>query len=244
MRFIAGIFLLLINFNLRAQTNIPACPTVDLFIKGHPYREKFEPSFFEKDFQLALSDSSYSIVSFMLVWDHGNYINERAERSNTVRIKHPTNERYNLVVDTNCTITLEKIKIQKNGDTCQIRVVALFVTSKTKADEDKEFIPCVARLPGYARDPVVYARIFLKDFSLELSDPSYTITSFDLTYEDFETLELFAATIKGNHVSITRPDVIRVLSHVRPGRVVVCENITVTKDGKVYKVRPLLLYVK
>jgi hypothetical protein len=248
MKYIICILLLSPLSHLVAQKNISGCPLIETFIKGHPYEEKLESSFFTRDFEITVSDSSYKVVSFTITWDSQNgdtaFIHERVYRGNTVKMKKVDNGYEDVIIPPATAITIENVWVKKGNDSCKSAGLAVYLCDAATAEKEKQYIPCVARVQGLGRNASVYSSFFLRDFSLELSDPSYSISSFDIATEDTETGDLTTATIKGNRILIMQPENLRVVSKLGRGSVLTFENIIVNKNGRTYKVRPTVLYIK
>lgn len=245
IKHLAIVLLFLPGYQVYAQKPKNNCPSIETLIKGRPYEEHIEKEFFEKDVELTLSDSSYRITSFAAVWNEpdGTLV-ERVYQGHIFKIASPRGDPYTFRSKKGCILTFQFVRFAKGKDTCSAAGIVVHITSKDSADKEKENIPCVARVAGLGRNPAVIANDIANGFTIELSDPSYTVINFDISAEDPETGDLLIAPVKGNLVSPANTRVANVLKSVRRGMVLICENITVMKNGKLYKIRPLNVYVK
>lgn len=89
---------------------------------------------------------------------------------------------------------------------------------------------------------------FYKEFELELSDPSYKILSFQMTWDVKRKGMLVSRKIKGSLVSVEIEDdnvenkMNYSLHTIEPGGLITFETILIEKNGICYKVKPFIIY--
>jgi hypothetical protein len=247
-------FLLLIHFfafAASAQTDSSAkrlpgeMPPV-AFIKGHRYEHKLSNQLFKKDFELALSDSSYEIISFHVNWDDNltNVITQKINYGPVVKM--PGFDPTLATIPVNSIGFFEKIAVKKNG---QLSYARSFIYKVVSDQELENYLATLARcevasLGTYQNGTNITAPVYFNN-SLEvtLTDPGYSIISFELEVAD-RSGDFFTTVITSKTIELDKDDVTRKLRSLTRGCFVGLNKIKLFKDGKIYETAPFALFVK
>jgi hypothetical protein len=216
---------------------------VTAFISGHQYENYFDKDLFKKDFNLALSDSTYTIVSYNVSWDH----KQSVIYSVVIKGSHVpvTEKNYTLNdLDTGSAVAFDCITIKKGKVVYMAPAFVAYTTTTGRAEQlRKNIVPCVAYIQGYKNNNSAPYTLFRNDLVLQLSDSSYKIIDFVLTWDN-EDGELISAVFSGNKILVNRDAKTDLSRKLRPGSTVTIDNIRVEKNGKLYKAKSFVMYLK
>lgn len=120
--------------NICNRQNSRIDTTITVFIKGKKGKKNIKWKFFYKKFELTLSDPSYEIISFHMVWDvrRKDFIVERIVNGNIVTpdiedTGKPDRDNYSLKnIEPGVIITFEQIRIRKDGECYLIRPLLIY----------------------------------------------------------------------------------------------------------------------
>ena len=215
---------------------------VTAFVEGYPYQSIIEKSFFTNDFNLALSDSSYKLVRYLVSWaDTSGRIHAFPVTGSLMMANHPDHS----LGELDALIAFEQIIITRDKKFYRVPAFVITLADRATAEKAREDLAlCQAWIAGYKQQSTLSYTVFSKDVLLELSDPSYQLVDFDMVMEDEQEGETVKTRIKGGLVRIEKDEVTRLLKRLRPGDTILFENIRAEKDGNLYRVQPLTIYIK
>jgi hypothetical protein len=251
MKYCILLLITFFSFAASAQTDssikkLPNGTVPVAFIKGHRYEQKISAELFKKDFELALSDSSYEIVSFVVNWDDSvtNIISEKLNYGSVVKM--PEFDPTLATISVNSVGFFEKIVIKKNG---QLYYACSFVYKVAGKQELEKYLKTLARcevasLGTYQNSSTIVSPVYFNNsLELILTDPSYSIVSFELEVAD-RSGDYATTTINSKTIELDKDGVTRKLRSLTAGCFVGLSKIKLSKNGKIYEAAPFALYVK
>jgi hypothetical protein len=218
--------------------------TVKVFIKGRLYQNTIEKDFFNTDFDLAASDTTFKIVRYLATWDdtlgklHAMPVDGAQMAANIPG--HSLGALGNV-------IAFERIIIMDTKKREFFAAPTLVITPSdvVTADKSREGLAfCDAFIKGYKNQVNLVYSVFSTDQFVELTDTSYHLLGFDLELEDEQEGEIVKTHIKGNRIPVEKDDVTRLLKRLRTGDSFIIKNIKAEKDGEEYNVKDLTIYIK
>lgn len=215
---------------------------VTAFISDHQYQGFFDKDFFKNDFTLALSDTTFTIAGFRISWTDNKSIFAAPIRGNKVPV---IEKNYSLnKLDTGLYVAFDCITIQKNNSYYKVPSFIVNTTTANRAELIRKDIPvCYTYIAGYRNNNSASHTIFRSDLLLQLTDSSYKIIDFEITWDDGES-DLQSAKFHGNKILVNRDLITSSLKRLIPGSTVTIENIRVEKNGKIYKAKDMVMYLK
>jgi len=233
-----------------AQTdNIPLQPpphgTITAHIKGHLYESNIERDFFQNNFELVLSDTSYKIAKYNISWTAGDqytvYIFQKLIKGPKMVIG-PANDS---LVKSDGILAFDNIIIQKGMDYYKVPAFVIYLSEPSVAIKKREHLAlCYAYVSGSRNNNLMVASAVSKGLTIELTDTVYKMVSFDAELEDPTSGEIFKFKIKGNALLPEENNVKSLLTKQSPGCTIIIDNIKAEKDGKLYSVNSLPIYLK
>jgi len=215
---------------------------VNAFIKGYQFENGIDKDILKNDFELGLSDTSYVIVHFSVSWEIGESIYVRTVTGNHVSV---TGNFGTLTqIDTGTAVVFDNIVIRK-GQTFYWApaFIAEAITSAQADAWKKDLAPCLVYIVGYKNNNTAPYTIFANDLLLQSSDPSYSIKSFVVSW-DRTAGDWASATFQGNKLTVEQNNNSSLFTDLRPGSTITIDGIKVEKDGKIYKVKPVVMYLR
>lgn len=213
------------------------------FVKGRPYQNTIERNFFNADFDIALSDSSFKVVRFMATWaDTLGKLHAYPVSGSRMTASDPVHP----LAALDDMIAFERIIIMsKDREFFAAPTFVINLSDEIAAEKAREGIAfCDAFLKGYKNQVTLSYAVFSSDQWLELTDSSYHLIGFNLILEDEQEGETVKTYIKGGRIPVEKDEVTRLLKRLRAGDTVTIKNITAEKDGEVHNVRDLIIYIK
>jgi hypothetical protein len=229
-----------------AQT-IQKAPVV-AFINGNPNISLVDKDFFKTDFEVQLSDSSLEIVSFFITWHTEDAIHARPVKGSIVRIGGDFSRLSDLSLK--APVTFENIKVRKRqavaaADT-SFSVPPFYVTTtdaETARRHRQNLAPCYPFLASHGGKDILWVRELLSgDFILKLSDPSYTIVGADM--EIFAAGQSYDVPLSGDRVGINHPVAGPHIRRFAPGSSLLFTNVKASKNGKIYDLKNVNVYIR
>jgi hypothetical protein len=214
---------------------------IHVFIKGHYMEQYIAHEVFTKGAELALSDTTYTIEKWQLCWDDtaGN-INCVVGQGDRIV---PANYKISFgTANKNSTVTLDNIRINKNGVSYKAAAQAFYLVPGEKT---ASIYDTLARskvyLPGYENAFKIPKSIITNEFIIDLYDNSYKLLSFFVTIEFFNSDNSISFYFTGNKTNNAATGYKSAIEKLTVRDTIILENIFAEKDGKIYRVPNLIL---
>jgi hypothetical protein len=244
------LFALVVLLQLQSYAQTDSVPArlsmhegVIAFIKGRPYQNTIERDFFSKDFDVALSDTSFTVVRYLATWaDTLGKIHAYPVSGSRMTANDPSQPLSAL----DDMIAFERIIIMnKNREFFAAPTFVINLSDEAAAEKAREGVAfCDAFLKGYKNQVTLSYAVFTTDQYLELTDNSYKLTGFDLILEDEQENETVKTHINGSRIPVEKDEVTRLLKRLRAGDTVTIKNIKAEKEGEILNVRDLIISIK
>lgn len=210
------------------------------FISGRQFNDHIEVQFLQKNFSLSLTDTSYKISSFQASWSDNNSIYNRVIYGNIFDQKIDT---YNLGnIQPGGFVAFDCITAIKNNEYYKVASFSIKAIKQGAIPEIENNIVCYANLKGFRNGDNDKHTAFMKDLQIELSDSSYKIVDFEISWNIREAL--YTEIISGNKVFIDKNSNIGQLRRLQPGSAIIIDKIRLSKQGKEYYARKIVMYCK
>jgi hypothetical protein len=156
---------------------------VTAFISGHQYQDFFDKDFFKNDFTLTLSDTTFTIAGFRISWTDRKSIFAAPVRGNKVPM---IEKNYSLnQLDTGLYVAFDCITIRKNNGYYKVPSFIVNTTTASRAALMRKDLPEFSvYIAGYKNNNTASHTIFRSDLQLQVSDTTYKIIDFEITWDE------------------------------------------------------------
>ena len=149
------------------------------------------------------------------------------------------------LVNSDGMLAFDNIIIQKGTYYYFVPAFVIYLADAAAAQTKRENLAvCYAFITGHRNNNVMFASLIFNDLTIELTDPTYKLVSFELLVEDEQSENLLRTQLYGSKIPVEKDEVTRMLRKQRPGNTVTIENIKAEKNGKIYHVSDIVIYIK
>lgn len=230
------IFLVMLNFShyssIEAQQTIPenlkTLYNLKAYIEGHQFEEYIDIEFFRKQLRLSLTDTSFKIIGFAVSVDNDDEIIEVNVQGNlTNAMTHHALR----VAQIDALIHFDRIVVKKGESYFKTQSFYSIVCSKDNvAERNKNKPVCYAYINGN-QQKTAKPSIFKQVQTILLSDPTYKIASFTISWKSSESGNTEIFHFVGNQINLSQNEPASVLEELVSGDFIRVENIIVIKNG-------------